>query len=115
MIILGEVAVTLPRSVSFKNNPAGQASRSRIGSGRAHIEHVPAVLSQVSLEVVAQAVIERQFAADLPVVLSKKCQRMISRPHSCRNAVVAGVRRADKKAGIVETDTGRQSHALERG
>src|SRR6185436_2895029 len=61
-IVLRECAVTLSRSVSFKDDPAGKAAGRRVRRSGADTEHVAAMFFQVSLKVIAQAVIHRQFA-----------------------------------------------------
>ena len=110
-----ECAVTLPFPVSLENNGARKTARGRVWRGDADIEHVAAMLSQVGLEIIAQAVIEREFAAHFPVVLGKEGYGVLSSPQSSRNAGIAVVGRSDEKTGVRESDAGWKRHSLESG
>src|SRR5262249_46648622 len=111
-IVLRECAVTLSRSISFKNDSAWQSARRRVRRRRADIEHVAAMFFQVSLKIIAQPVIECDFAADFPVILHKKRHGIVSRTHSCWNAVIAAPGCSNEKAGIVKSYVGWKRYAL---
>src|SRR6185436_6133706 len=113
-IVLRECTVALSRSVSFKNDPAGKAAGSRVRRSGADTEHVAAMFFQVSLKVIAQAVIEREFSIHFPVVLEEKRHGMVPRSQSGRNAVVAAVGRANENAGVIESYAGGERCALKR-
>src|SRR5262249_5485234 len=108
-------AVTFSFAVSLENDSAGKAARCGVRRRRADVEHVAAVLFQICLKVVAQTIVESESATYFPVILNKKCPRMIPRPHPGRNAVIAAIGRADQKTRIVESDAGWKRYALERG
>ena len=63
---------------------------------------------QVSLKIIAQAVIECEPATHFPVVLEKERHGMVPGPHAGRNAVIAGVGRPDEKAGVIESGVDRK-------
>src|SRR5207249_4261147 len=113
-IVLRKCAITLSRTIALENDSTRQTARRGIRSRGADAEHVAAVLFQVSLIVVAQTVIQRQFAADFPVVLKEECPRMIPCAHPGWNTVIAGIGRPDQKTRIVESDEGWQRDAFKR-
>ena len=69
---------------------------------------------QVSLKIIAQAVIECEPAIHFPVVLEKERQGMVPGPHTGWNAVIAGIGRPDEKAGVIKSGIDRKRQALKR-
>ena len=68
-IVLGEIAVAAARPVAFKHHRAKQTSSRGIRSSRREIRQASAAFPKVRAVVLAQSVVECEFARDLPRVL----------------------------------------------
>src|ERR1700752_3432757 len=68
---------------------------------------------QISLKIIAQAVVESEFASHFPTVLDIPCQRLVPSAHGGRHAVIAGIGRADEETGVIESHGSGKRYAVE--
>src|SRR5262249_23686741 len=97
---MGEIAI----AIRFILHCAGMASGSGVGQKRREIPHASVLLMKIGRVIVAQAVVERYFARDLPRILRVEAPLLLSDASMRAGLDVAAVHQAEQEAGIGESD-----------
>src|SRR6476619_521094 len=97
---MGEIALASSVAITFKNGSAQAATGDRIRSVESNRTLITLALPQVSLEVVADAVIQGQLAGNLPGVLGETAQSFLAQAGFVRNGRVSVVRQAQQEARV---------------
>src|SRR5205823_6254029 len=103
-IVLCEVAVAVSRARAFVDRCAENAAERGVGRCERERRHATVLFAYVGLEVVAQAVVEREFARDLPGVLKIEVNRMAADLRIFRRIHRDRIHLAKQEAAVWETD-----------
>jgi hypothetical protein len=100
---VGEGAIAVrSRAGAFINAGARKPSHRGVRRAPGDLLHPVVLLFQVGLEIVAQAVIQRQLPRDLPAILRVKAEVVIAELGAIQRTELELIREAQHEAGVIE-------------